>query len=45
MRKTIYIRRFDMGVGRIEIVDGKKQYVPYAGLGGGEWLKKKQLKM
>ena len=24
-----------MGVGRIEIVDGKKQYVPYAGLGGG----------
>lgn len=23
-----------MGVGRIEIVDGKKQYVPYAGLGG-----------
>lgn len=30
-----------MGVGRIEIVDGKKQYVPYAGLGGGNGDTKK----
>ena len=34
MQKSIYSRRFDMSVGRIEMVDGIKKFVPYADSGG-----------
>lgn len=43
MQKSIYSRRFDMSVGRIELVEGKKEYIPYASLGGGVKIHKIRL--